>query len=117
MAVESMTSHNSMSRKAELSPDLHGEPCVPGGATTLSVDSRSTYNSPRRGNETSPAGLLIINADDWGRDYETTARTLECALRGTISSVSAMVFMQGSEQAAAIALERGIDAGLHLNFT
>jgi hypothetical protein len=67
--------------------------------------------------ETSRSGFLIVNADDWGRNYETTSRTLECALHGTISSVSAMVFMQDSERAAAIAQERGIDAGLHLNFT
>jgi predicted glycoside hydrolase/deacetylase ChbG (UPF0249 family) len=63
------------------------------------------------------AGLLILNADDWGRDHETTERTVECALRGTVSSVSAMVFMEDSERAADIARERGIDAGLHLNFT
>jgi hypothetical protein len=62
-------------------------------------------------------GLLIVNADDWGRDRETTERTLECFSRGTISAVSAMVFMQDSERAAAIARERGIDAGLHLNLT
>lgn len=63
------------------------------------------------------AGALIINADDWGRDRETTSRTLQCFHRGAISSVSAMVFMRDSERAAAAALERGIDAGLHLNFT
>lgn len=62
-------------------------------------------------------GLLIINADDWGRDRETTDRTLDCVLRGTVSSVSAMVLMEDSERAAAVAQERGIDAGLHLNFT
>jgi hypothetical protein len=62
-------------------------------------------------------GRLIVNADDWGRDRQTTERTLECAKCGAISSVSAMVFMDDSERAAAIALERGIDAGLHLNFT
>src|SRR5436853_2735645 len=62
-------------------------------------------------------GLLILNADDWGRDRCTTERTLECILRGAVSSVSAMVFMEDSERAAAMARERGIDAGLHLNFT
>jgi hypothetical protein len=62
-------------------------------------------------------GRLIINADDWGRDRVTTAPILECAIRGTVSSVSAMVFMEDSERAAGIALERRIDAGLHLNFT
>src|ERR1019366_6074921 len=65
----------------------------------------------------STAGLLILNADDWGRDQETTDRTLECIGCGSVSSVSAMVFMADSARAAAIARERGIDAGLHLNLT
>ncbi|MGH9470550.1 MAG: ChbG/HpnK family deacetylase [Terriglobia bacterium] len=62
-------------------------------------------------------GALIVNADDWGRDRETTERTLECIRRGAVSSVSAMVFMQDSERAAGVAREHGIDAGLHLNLT
>jgi chitin disaccharide deacetylase len=66
---------------------------------------------------TSRPGNLIVNADDWGRDRLTTDRIGECALRRTISSVSAMVFMEDSERGAALAGERGIDAGLHLNFT
>jgi predicted glycoside hydrolase/deacetylase ChbG (UPF0249 family) len=65
----------------------------------------------------SRSGLLIVNADDWGRDPFTTGRILDCARRGTVSSVSAMVFMKDSERAAAAAQEWGIDAGLHLNFT
>ena len=67
-------------------------------------------------NRTAP-GVLIINADDWGQDHETTIRTLECIQCGSVSSVSAMVFMEYSEPAAAVAREREIDAGLHLNFT
>lgn len=63
------------------------------------------------------AGALIVNADDWGRDGETTDRTLDCVRCGTVSSVSAMVFMEDSERAAAITRDHGIDAGLHLNFT
>ena len=62
-------------------------------------------------------GLLIVNADDWGQDRDTTERALECFNHGAISSVSAMVFMQDSERAAARAKEQGIDAGLHLNMT
>jgi predicted glycoside hydrolase/deacetylase ChbG (UPF0249 family) len=58
-----------------------------------------------------------VNADDWGRDRETTGRTLDCVLCGTVSSVSAMMFMEDSERSAAIAREQRIDAGLHLNFT
>ena len=67
--------------------------------------------------QASQGGLLIINADDWGRDHETTERTVECLVRGNVSSVSAMVFMEDSERAATLARERGIDAGLHLNFS
>ena len=91
----------------------------------LSTPSRTkSFVSPRPAGESAlgsteapNAGLLIVNADDWGRNHETTQRTLECFLRGTISSVSAMVFMKDSERAAALARERGIDAGLHLNLT
>ena len=61
--------------------------------------------------------LLIINADDWGRDSETTDRTLDCMRAKAVSSVSAMVFMEDSERAAQIAREHQIDAGLHLNLT
>src|SRR5689334_2491820 len=65
----------------------------------------------------SHAGFLIVNADDWGRDRLTTERTLECVRRKAVSSVSAMVFMEDSERAAAIAREHAIEAGLHLNLT
>lgn len=67
--------------------------------------------------EGTSTGALIVNADDWGRDPITTDRTLECVLRGAVSSVSAMVFMQDSERAAGIARTRCVDAGLHLNLT
>lgn len=62
-------------------------------------------------------GALFVNADDWGRDRETTDCTLDCFLCGVLSSVSAMVFMDDSERAATLAGDHGIDAGLHLNFT
>jgi chitin disaccharide deacetylase len=62
-------------------------------------------------------GVLIMNADDWGRDRETTQRIFECVLHGTVSSASAMVFMEDSERAAAVAREARIDTGLHVNFT
>jgi len=58
-----------------------------------------------------------MNADDWGRDLQTTDRAFQCFQRGAVSSVSAMVFMQDSGRAAAIARESCIDVGLHLNFT
>lgn len=62
-------------------------------------------------------GVLIVNADDWGRDRETTDRTLECARARALSSVSAMMFMDDSQRSAALAREHGVDAGLHLNLT
>lgn len=61
--------------------------------------------------------MLILNADDWGRDPQTTDRIHDCVKHRTLSSVSAMVFMEDSERSAALARESGIDAGLHLNFT
>jgi predicted glycoside hydrolase/deacetylase ChbG (UPF0249 family) len=76
---------------------------------------------PERGSKltrwTGGRPALIVNADDWGRDNENTDRTLECIASGAVSAVSAMVFMEDSERAAAIAQERRIDVGLHLNFT
>lgn len=62
-------------------------------------------------------GLLIVNADDWGQDRRTTDSIFECMKAGSVTSVSAMVFMEDSERAAAIAREHRVDAGLHLNFT
>jgi hypothetical protein len=72
---------------------------------------------PRVGAEPAGSGLLIINADDWGRDGRTTRSICDCLERKAVSSVSAMVLMEDSEHAADLARERGIDAGLHLNFT
>lgn len=60
---------------------------------------------------------VILNADDWGRDAETTTRTLSCWQHEALSSVSAMVFMEDSSRAADLARQFGVDTGLHLNFT
>ena len=65
----------------------------------------------------SRTGHLIIDADDWGSDTPTTNRTLDCVTRHTVSSVSAMVFMQDSQRAADLALQHGVDSGLHLNLS
>src|SRR5690349_18261328 len=62
-------------------------------------------------------GALILNADDFGKDRNTTACILDCFHRSALSSTSAMVFMEDSERAAALALDLGIDIGLHLNLT
>ncbi|MBI4684774.1 MAG: ChbG/HpnK family deacetylase [Nitrospirae bacterium] len=61
--------------------------------------------------------MLIINADDWGKNRLATNNSLTCFKNGRITSVSAMVFMEDSERSAELALENSIDVGLHLNFT
>ncbi len=61
--------------------------------------------------------MLIINADDLGGNRASTDNSLLCFKKGRITSASAMVFMVDSERAADLALERGLDTGLHLNFT
>jgi len=93
-----------MSRTENSTPLLSGSAPVSVGSSLVSPGMTGT-------------GALIINADDWGRDRETTDRTFECAIRGTVSSVSAMVFMEDSERAATMAQGSRIEAGLHLNFT
>jgi predicted glycoside hydrolase/deacetylase ChbG (UPF0249 family) len=81
------------------------------------VDPGAAEVSARPSCQAQADGALIVNADDWGRNQETTERIYECVLRGTVSSVSAMVFMEDSERGATVARERVIDAGLHLNLT
>jgi hypothetical protein len=86
----------------------------PEGVSVVHHDSNHLARGSRQSGST---GLLIVNADDWGLNYDTTQRTLECILKGAVSSVSAMVYMNDSERGAAIAREKGVDAGLHLNLT
>lgn len=69
------------------------------------------------GLQRSVPGVLIVNADDWGRDATTTDRIFECVTIGSVSSASAMVFMEDSERAAGLARRGGVDCGLHLNLT
>jgi len=59
--------------------------------------------------------VIIINADDWGRSRLETDAALACSAMGRVTSVSAMVFMQDSQRAAALAKEAGLAVGLHLN--
>ena len=61
--------------------------------------------------------MLIINADDWGKNEKTTDNILKCFKKGRISSTSAMMFMEDSKRAADIALFENISVGLHINFT
>ena len=67
--------------------------------------------------KTALRGTLVVNADDWGRDGETTDRMFDCIKCRTVSAVSAMVFMEDSQRAASMARDFGIDAGLHLNLS
>ncbi|MGZ8906040.1 MAG: ChbG/HpnK family deacetylase [Methylobacter sp.] len=61
--------------------------------------------------------MLIVNADDLGRNNLATERILECYAQRRITSATAMVFMDNCERASDTILESGIDLGLHLNFT
>jgi predicted glycoside hydrolase/deacetylase ChbG (UPF0249 family) len=63
------------------------------------------------------AGLLIVNADDWGGHEWATDRIAECFAAGRITSASAMVYMEDSDRAAALARKRRLPRGLHLNVT
>ncbi len=83
----------------------------------LSGVNSSCVVSPQSRTVHTAAGSLIINADDWGRDRQTTDRISECLAPGRVSTVSAMVFMQDSSRAAEKARENDTDAGLHLNLT
>jgi chitin disaccharide deacetylase len=62
-------------------------------------------------------GLLIINADDWGYDTSTTEAIDECFRAGSVTSVSAMVYMSDSARAAKLAASGREPVGLHLNLT
>src|SRR5690349_22258273 len=61
--------------------------------------------------------MLTVNADDLGRCVVATDRTLACFAANRINAASAMVFMEDSERAAALASASGLDVGLHINFT
>jgi hypothetical protein len=63
------------------------------------------------------AGLLIINADDFGGGRLATDRIAECFAADRITSTTAMVYMSDSERAAKIARSRQLSVGLHLNVT
>jgi chitin disaccharide deacetylase len=62
-------------------------------------------------------GLLVVNADDWGAEWATTDAILSCFQAGAISSTTAMVFMEDSHRAAALARAHGLPVGLHPNLT
>jgi chitin disaccharide deacetylase len=65
---------------------------------------------------TAGQALLIVNADDWGYDGETTTAISDCHQAGGLTSTTAMLYMRDSVAAArtAAGLPR-LGIGLHLN--
>lgn len=61
--------------------------------------------------------MLTVNADDLGHCGVATDRTMACFAANRINAASAMVFMEDSERAAALANAFGLDVGLHINFS
>lgn len=61
--------------------------------------------------------MIIITADDYGKTKCATNSILKCYLSKRLTSASAMVFMEDSERAAPLALQAGMELGLHINFT
>ncbi len=61
--------------------------------------------------------MVIITADDYGKNRHATDSIYECFSKQRITSASAMVFMEDSARAASIASESNLELGLHLNFT
>jgi predicted glycoside hydrolase/deacetylase ChbG (UPF0249 family) len=96
---------------------LNEGPQPVGLAHMPTLETPRHFASPLRNRREPSGGALIVNADDWGRDRDNTDRIRECVVHGTVSSVSAMVFMEDSERAADIARAGAVDAGLHLNLT
>ena len=60
--------------------------------------------------------MLYVNADDLGYTASVSDRIFACYEEGRIHSASAMTFMEDSERAASVALEKEIPIGIHLNF-
>lgn len=61
--------------------------------------------------------MVIITADDYGKNVHATDSILKCFANQRITSASAMVFMEDSERAAILASQTKLEVGLHLNFT
>ena len=64
-----------------------------------------------------PRTMVIITADDYGKNVHATDSILKCFENQRITSASAMVFMEDSERAATLASKTKLEMGLHLNFT
>jgi predicted glycoside hydrolase/deacetylase ChbG (UPF0249 family) len=60
---------------------------------------------------------LIVNADDLGINQARTHAIFECFEFGVVRSASIIAAGSGADVAARHAREKGLNAGLHLNFT
>ena len=103
-------------------PDASPIPLPPGNMLMPVSENGSSAHGLVEGGEqrtdgAAQTGALIINADDWGRNRETTDCIYDCMKLKTVSSTSHMVFMEDSERATTIARENNFDTGLHLNLT
>jgi predicted glycoside hydrolase/deacetylase ChbG (UPF0249 family) len=58
-----------------------------------------------------------VNADDLGWNRGATDLTIASFGAGQVTSATALVHMEDSERAAALALENGLPTGLHLNLS
>jgi chitin disaccharide deacetylase len=79
------------------------------GSTSAGAEAESSAASG--------AGLLIVNADDWGGNALATDATADCFAGNRVTSATGMVYMADSERAAEIARARDLPIGLHLNLT
>jgi predicted glycoside hydrolase/deacetylase ChbG (UPF0249 family) len=61
--------------------------------------------------------MVIITADDYGKDARTSDNILKCGFARRVSCASAMVFMDDSVRAASMSKGAGIEFGLHVNVT
>ena len=61
--------------------------------------------------------MVIITADDFGKTRHATDSILKCFSSGRITSASAMVFMEDSDRAAALASQTKLEVGLHINLS
>ena len=59
--------------------------------------------------------MLVVNADDLGRNESTGDSILDCYRQKRIHTASAMVFMHDSRRGAMMAEEAVLEVGLHLN--
>ena len=59
--------------------------------------------------------MLIITADDLGKDVLSTNNCMDCHRKKRITTASILVFMDDTERAAELAVQEGLETGLHLN--